>query len=130
MPQRIRLFAMMMYASLAIGIVNALLEAPRIMAAPEFQQFGNGQMLVAVTLFSLGTIALLVYLIASRQQSWARIALLVLLLLGLPAFVPSIQTAWQFNPPVAVLMVVQGILQYSAMYLVFTEEAKTWFARA
>jgi hypothetical protein len=62
-------------------------------------------------------------------MKWARVVLLVLLLLELIAYIWFCRVLWQTVILVAVLNLLQIILQMSALYFLFTRESTVWFDR-
>ncbi|HEX3935449.1 MAG TPA: hypothetical protein VHW43_12265, partial [Puia sp.] len=62
-------------------------------------------------------------------MKWARIVLLVLLLLELIAYIWFCRVLWQTVILVAVLILLQIILQTLALYFLFTRESTVWFNR-
>lgn len=65
----------------------------------------------------------------TRGMKWARVVLLVLLLLELIAYIWFCRVLWQTVILVAVLILLQIILQIVALYFLFTRESTVWFDR-
>jgi hypothetical protein len=62
-------------------------------------------------------------------MKWARVVLLVLLLLELIAYIWFFRVLWQTVILVAVLNLLQIVLQTLALYFLFTRESTVWFDR-
>lgn len=62
-------------------------------------------------------------------MKWARVVLLVLLLLELIAYIWFCRVLWQTVILVAVLILLQIILQIVALCFLFTRESTVWFDR-
>lgn len=111
----------LLWAAFAIGPARAALEFARLsdMASPPF--------VFVVQLFTFAVMALLVLQIG-RRRNWARIVWTVLFVLGLPFSVKPLIESLQMTPVSGILGVVQVALQAVATVLLFTFEARAWFA--
>jgi hypothetical protein len=62
-------------------------------------------------------------------MKWARVVLLVLFLLGLIAYIWAFNIMWQTSILIAVLTLLQTILEAVALGFLFTRESTLWFNR-
>jgi hypothetical protein len=62
-------------------------------------------------------------------MKWARIVLLVLFLLGLIAYVWAFSVMWETSILIAVLTLLQTILEAVALGFLFTRDSTLWFDR-
>ncbi len=114
-----------MYLSLGLGLVEAPLEWNRFVA--HFEGSASG---AAFTLFLSYAIAVgLIWAVARQHKNWARWTLLILasvsLLLSIRQFEPSAA------PVLAGLLIAGEFLAWgSALYLIFTGNARSWFELA
>jgi hypothetical protein len=77
------------------------------------------------------TLLLLGYFIwkMSQGKNWARITLLVLFLIGLPFYIFYIRARFGRSAILAVLSILQGLLQGTGLLLAFRASAKVWFKK-
>jgi hypothetical protein len=82
-----------------------------------------------LVIVNFGLMLLLIWLIARRRKGWVRYVIAVLFLLGLPYALKSAQAELMIYPVEGGLSVVQLALQGVALVLVFTGNARAWFAK-
>lgn len=123
MPSNVTRFEQLAYLSLGIGIVVAALQYPSLSG-----QAGAGFTLF-VQAFVLGFLFLLVWLIARRRKNWARWVLLILFLVGIPAYIPILSDMLLVSSLSGILSIVQLFTQGVALYLIFTGDAASWFKK-
>jgi hypothetical protein len=119
-PKKVQNAVTILYVTLIIGIVRAVLEAS---ANAEMAGVGH-LMFVTLVVF-----AVTVFLIAKigRGRNWARITFLILFLLGLlPSILPLIRS-FTISPISGVLGLAQVVLQIVAMVFLFQQESSAWF---
>ncbi len=77
------------------------------------------------------TVAVMFALIkyVTMGMKWARIVLLVLFLLGLAAYAWAFNFWWQTNILIAVLSLLQTVLEAVALGFLFARESTLWFDR-
>jgi drug/metabolite transporter (DMT)-like permease len=77
------------------------------------------------------TVAILFALIkcVTMGMKWARVVLLVLFLLGLVAYAWAFNVVWQTNILIAVLSLLQTVLEAVALGFLFARESTLWFDR-
>lgn len=129
MPTNVVLFERLMYASLCIGLLNLVLDGPRVASAPEMQEVGGAPFFAVVALGTLGVLLLFIWLIARKAKNWARLLFAALFAIGLVPTIQNIGNLLEANPPVAALSVAQIIVQLAAIYFIFTGDAPAWFAK-
>lgn len=137
-PENIRLFEYYSYGTLALGILAAIVIGAvtytrlpyEVTADPAFAGI-LGATLLLTLLFVMPIIAiyiLLVWLTARRRSAVARFILAALYIMGLLFMMVSIMVggadALAQSIPGIVITIGQGI----ALFLVFTGDAKSWFA--
>ena len=120
MPKKVQNAVTILYVTLGIGIVRAVMEA-----SANAEMAGVG-FLMFVTLV---VFAVMVFLIAmiGRGRNWARITLLVFFLLGLPLSILPLIRSFTNSPISGVLGLAQVILQIVAIVFLFQQEASAWF---
>jgi chromate transport protein ChrA len=82
-----------------------------------------------IQFFVLAIIVLFIWLIARRRKNWARWVWLSLFILGLPFAFPELSRLLRSGLIVATLVCAQNLAQIVALYLIFTGNAREWFAR-
>ena len=127
MPRNVARFERLMYGSLAIGILVLLLDGPRKAASPEIRAAGGMALVIGGAICILALIALFIWLIARRRQNWARWLFAILFLAGLVPFVPGFTDLLHNNLAAAILSATQFVLQITALYCIFTGDARPWF---
>jgi hypothetical protein len=71
-----------------------------------------------------------VWLIARRRISWVRWLFGAPFVLGGTSVFANLQEVLSVNPTVAVLEILQVVLQMAALVLVFLPSARPWFTKA
>jgi len=120
-PAALKLATRLLWASLAMGLVNAALEWNYV-AATVTPNFVWG-----VLIFTFGLIAILTFNIG-RGRNWARIVLLVLAIIGLPSLV-QMPAMFARSPVSASLSLLQTAIQLTALYIVFFTSARHAFSK-
>jgi len=77
------------------------------------------------------TVAVMFALIkcVTMGMKWARVVLLVLFILGLVAYAWGFSVVWQSNILIAVLRLLQTVLEVVALGFLFARESTLWFDR-
>lgn len=130
MPGNVVIFERLMYASLCISLMNLILDGARQAELPEVQAVGGMGFLAGVALLSLGIILLLIWLIARKRKSWARLLFAAMFVIGLWPSIQNISGLIEAVPLVGALGVAQIVVQAAALYFVFTGDANPWFETA
>jgi len=114
-----------MYLSVAIGVV--LFAAEWASLASRAQD--SGVLRIVVLTFALVILVRvgLIWLTARKRQSWARWALLILVLLGLPQFLKMLGPLLTEHPLAWAARVGQLALDIVAFVFIFTGESRAWF---
>lgn len=120
-PRHIAWFVGLQCLSLAIAPVKLALDWSRMVS-----QGPTSSILVF-----LCTTVILVLLIwkTTKRKNWARISLLVFFLMGALPFALIFESELARSTAVAVLSVLQAILQASSIAILFTGPANQWFRR-
>lgn len=120
-PATFKKAAMLVYASLAVGLVKAsmyeFLTSTKMLSDPNNLMIG---------LLTIGIIGFLGYQ-AGEAKNWARITFLVMFILG--AFMMPSMVMNEFNtvPIIGMVTLIQSALQIYALYILFSGESKIWF---
>jgi uncharacterized membrane protein len=129
MPRNVARFEQLIYASLVVRLITAIVDFGRLSAV------ASPLSIIAAAVAGFAIIALLAWLIARRRKRWARRVLLALFLLGLPfvilgPFVTEVGGMALARPGLFVvsLSALETIAQVAALIFVFTGDAKPWFA--
>jgi hypothetical protein len=119
-PKRVATAVQLLLASLALGTIRA--------AVHVFQNAAGAAMVLALLIvlafFGLGF--LLVWRI-SAGKNWARIILLILVLIGAPLAMPSYVGSLKRSMVSGSLSIFITIVQLVATYLLFTGRSNLWF---
>ena len=121
-PQSVVLAVKFLWASFAIGLVKTLMDFPNLSAAasPAYIYF--------VMFFTFVVIGYLIFRI-SAGENWARIAFLVMFVIGMLPALPVIMGEFSRAPVAGALSVVQVGIQIYALYLLFTQPGSGWFGK-
>ena len=122
-PKQVSMAAQMLWATLALGVINTALQWKYLMAV------FSVEMLVVTQLLTLGIAAWLTIKI-SAGRNWARITYLVLTIVGLPAILLQLPATFARAPVSGLVGGVQLVLQLYALYLIFFEPGRRWFRRS
>lgn len=98
---------------IAIGFFNSV-----IISTSAFEVF--------IILFSLGIIAFLTYML-KEGNNWARIILLILLIIGIPMSFFGLIELWYISPITAIISIGLSIAQVYALFLLFQKSSSQWF---
>ena len=129
MPINVVLFERLMYASLCIGLLNLIIDGPRLMLAPEIKDVGAEPYFVLGAVGVLGLLWLLIWLIARKAKNWARYLFAALFVIGLVPTIQNISSLLEASPVAAILSIAQIIVQGAALFFIFTGDAAGWFQK-
>ena len=126
MPSNVVWFERLMYLAILLGLVDIYTTAQR-----EAVTFPSAQawIYVAVAIILTGVYVLLIWLAARRRKSWPRYVLAVLFLLTLAAALVSLPTDLREHPLDVVVNALQCVAEAVALVLIFTGNARAWFAK-
>jgi hypothetical protein len=124
MPSNVIKFEMLVYMSLGIGAIMAIIQFDELARKAGFE------FVLAVQAFVFFLILLLTWLAARRRQNWARWIFLGMFVLGTFAYIPTAGETWRGNFLGGILSSVQIFLQGGAVYFVFSGNAPDWFKRS
>ena len=129
MPRNVVRFEQLIYASLVVRMITAIVDFARLL------KVASALAIVGGGIAGFAALALLTWLIARRRKNWARWVLLALYLLGLPfvivgPFVTEVGGVALARPSLFVvsLIALETIAQTVALIFIFTGDAKAWFA--
>jgi hypothetical protein len=125
MPSNVARFEALMYLSVAIAIVLFATQ----WASLASRASASGVLRIVVLTFALMLLVRvgLIWLTARKRQSWARWALLILVLLGLPQFLRILGPLLNEHPLVWAARVSQLALDTVAFVFIFTGDSREWF---
>ena len=121
MPSNVARFEQLFYASLCLGVFIFASDFDRL------SRLGPASSMIGTVGLAIGVVGLLTWLIARRRQNWARWVMVVMYVVGLPFFVINMSEQGILTVS---LSAVQAVLQLVALVLLFTGNARPWFARA
>lgn len=114
-----------MYVSVAIGILSSTNEWKMFFEKAEASR-GIRLILIVAVCAMLVRLAL-IWLAARKRQNWARWALLVLILVGLPQFLKTLGPLFHENLLAWTSLTARFALDVVALIFVFTGDARDWF---
>ncbi|MFO0995442.1 MAG: hypothetical protein U1F33_02080 [Alphaproteobacteria bacterium] len=120
-PQNVAWFARLAYAALGLGFVVSALEHDHVS-----ENANQDAILITTAAIYLFSFFLIVQ--AQRGKNWARWVYLVLFIVNIPFYLPVLLDLFARNPMAGGLSLVQAIFQAVALVLVFTGDAKPFFA--
>jgi len=106
----------LLYIALGIGPIRIVMEVPGVSTA----------VAIIPALILTALLAGFVYLIGTGRN-WARITLLVLVLIGIPFSVAPLLEIFRTNFVSGVLGLVQAVLQIVALVFLFQKQSSEWF---
>jgi hypothetical protein len=131
-PQSVTIAANLLWASLPVGGLRAamLFTNPAINPAPiDPTTIPGGELTYMLyTLSSFGIVAFLIWKISVRRN-WARITLLIIVILGAFPWLLSLSRGFAKAPIYNAASLVQAGLQFCAMVLLFIKPGSHWFRK-
>lgn len=122
LPSNVRRFEQLMYLSLGLSLVEAPLEWNRFVA--HFEGSASGAALAILLSYAIAVG--LIWAVARQHQNWARWILLILASVSLPLSIGQFEPG--AAPVLAGLLLAGEFLAWgSALYLIFTGNARRWF---
>jgi hypothetical protein len=121
MPSNVARFEQLMYLSIGIGIALSCLQYGSL------SQKDDVTFALIIQLFVFAVLVILVWLIARRQENWARWVLVIMFLAGLLFYIPILSQTLNTSPLLGILSIIRDFIQGIALYLVFTGNAVAWF---
>ena len=116
-PSQVSTAALLIAASLVLGVINSGLFMPRVRGAEAF-------VVQAITLAILSCLAYMTWL----GRNWARVIFAVLYFAGLPFTIPFFVGTFRLSVASGCISVLQALLQLVALYLLFTNPGRGWFS--
>jgi hypothetical protein len=122
-PQSIVAAKNILYAVLFLEIIT--------WAIARWMPGGNLPVTAQTVVTLIVTVAILFALIkcVTMGMKWARVVLLVLFILGLIVYAWGFSNVWQTNILIAVLSLLQTVLEAVALGFLFARESTQWFDR-
>jgi NADH:ubiquinone oxidoreductase subunit 6 (subunit J) len=122
-PQSIVAAKNILYAVLFLEIIT--------WAIARWMPGGNLPVTAQTVVTLIVTVAIIFALIkfVTMGMKWARVVLLVLFILGLVVYVWGFRIVWQTNILIAVLSLLQTVLEAVALGFLFARESTLWFDR-
>jgi hypothetical protein len=119
-PKRVQKAMTVLYITLGIGIIRAVIEG-----SANVKMAGVG-FFIFVT---LAVFAVMVFLIAmiGRRKNWARITILILFIIGLLPSIQPLIRSFTLSPFSGLLGLAQVVLQIVALAFLFRRESSEWF---
>jgi hypothetical protein len=121
-PKRVTAGVQFLLASLALGAITAAVHVFRNAAGTSMVL----AQLIVLAFFGLGF--LLVWRIAAGKN-WARIVLLVLVVVGTPLAVPGYFASLKHNMVSGLLSIFISLLQLIGTFLLYTGKSNPWFRK-
>ncbi|HEV3050632.1 MAG TPA: hypothetical protein VGX50_10000 [Longimicrobium sp.] len=108
------------YISLVMGVVRAMVDWRTL------TQHASTGFTLFVLACTFGLLLLLIHFV-NQGRNWARLALLVLFVLGTPFAVLPLLEALGAHPLSGILGILQVVLQGSGLAMLFSAQARRWF---
>jgi hypothetical protein len=121
-PERVTTAVQVLAASLILGVLTAAFNVVRNASGKTMLV----ALLIVLVFFGLGF--LLVWIIAAGKN-WARILLLILVILGTPLAIPGYRASLRLNVVAGAVSILINILQLIGAYLFFTGSSNSWFRK-
>jgi hypothetical protein len=115
--------------SFAVGLLYLGVALSGLNTIIRFLEFSVGALPITVVALPLVVLCLVAFVThsISRGQTWARIALLVVVVLGVPVFLLNLRAVLDYTVFTTAVSVFIYVLQIVALYLVFTGVGAQWF---
>ncbi|WP_380878668.1 hypothetical protein ACFB49_18020 [Sphingomonas sp. DBB INV C78] len=126
-PQSIILFERIALATIALGIVAAVLSWQRTVGMVEKMGHGPG-LVIGIQAVSVAFMLLLVYFITRRASEIAKWIFVVLVVLGAVNMVMTLSSVLAAGPA-GMIAPAQLILQLIATWMLFRPDAGAWFRK-
>lgn len=127
MPANVAWFERLMYLAVAIGLGDSALHWHQDIAVA--RAVGGAAFVIVDQTVSVAILVWLIWLTARRRRNWARWVLLVLTVLGVAFYLISFHRVMEIAPLTGVLGLVQCAAEIIALVLIFSGNAREWFAR-
>jgi len=121
-PDKVRQGVMLLYVALGIATLHGIMEAPE-QASEHHASVG---LALFVTFLSLGTGGFCIYMIG-KGKNWARITLLVLVILGTPLVVTQALQSLAANRIPSLLDIATLVIEIIALIFLFQKPSSEWF---
>ena len=120
-PKKLKQAANLVYLSLLVGLIKSVM----------YETMTTQKMLSDPKSLSIGVFTILIigffgYMIG-KGKNWARITLLVFFIIGMIAYPFSVLIEFQTNSIIAIVSIVQMLIQLYVLIILFSGEPKKWF---
>lgn len=115
-----------MYLTILLGAVHAMLDRRHLLEVAHRVGFGVGDILF-IQLCVAAFFLLFIWLIARRRKNWARWIWLLLFILGIPLYIPTLKHLASVGLVASIIVYAQNVAQIAALVLIFTGNARDWF---
>ena len=116
-PEQVGTAVQLLYISLGIGVLRYIMESSMLAQMPAF--------VMLLAFFGLGFMGL-IYM-AGEGRNWARITLLVMLIIAIPRLVTLELQFFAANPIDGMLCIGQAVIQIIALIFLFQQPSSNWF---
>lgn len=122
-PKKIKLAANLVYASLLVGILNLLFS--EVFTDENILSEPGGLVFLAAITTILGFLGYKI----GQGKNWARIIFLIMVLFGTIGYPDFISEEFKRNIVLGVVSIIQLVLQFYALVLLFNKESVQWYKR-
>ncbi|MCB2191545.1 MAG: hypothetical protein KQI62_08270 [Deltaproteobacteria bacterium] len=126
-PNKVTTAVLLLYVSLGMGLLRALLGLPGLSQA-QGQSLGMAGISLAVVAVVFAVMLFFILMIG-QGRNWARITFAVLYVLGMIMMIAGLFSLPNLGAG-AVMDLVQALLQLVALVLLFSPESNAWFQAA
>ena len=126
-PSNVILFEQLWYLSLGIGVILTIVAWYRIVALTHGAAGFGIHLVLLIQAVVVAVAVLFIWLIARRRKNWARWVFLTLAILDVPFALRELRLVLYMHRITATLVCAQNAAQVTALYLVFTGNAREWF---
>lgn len=126
MPADMKKFELLAYLALGLAVLTWVLDFWRFTMLKDSSEVSI--ILISTVLIWVAYVVL-IWLCARRGKNWARWVFAALVVSGALMALPTLSTMMRVNSMVAMLTIIQLLMQGVAVYFCFTAESKAWFKR-
>ena len=119
-PEKVEAAVKLFYITLGIGILRSGIEASRL------AQTAMLAFVLFIMVFTFGIIWLLIHM-TGKGRNWARIALLLSFIVGIPFSIRPLLLSLAANPISGLLGIGQLAIQTVALFFLFQKPSSDWF---
>ena len=120
-PKKVKQAVKLIYLSILVGIIKSVLyetmTSQKMLSIPKSLTIG------IMTIILIGFLGYKI----GQGKNWSRITLLVLTLIGMTEYPFIVIREFQTSPVIAIVSIVQMLIQFYALIFVFSGDSKQWF---